>query len=65
MKNPITITWNKVFEIYKKNYEVDDEEDEFITCEECGEPIYKDDYSTIEFDTESQELICPICGFRF
>ncbi len=34
-------------------------EEEFYICPECGEPVYKCDWT----EHELAEAICPICGF--
>ncbi len=31
----------------------------FYLCPECGEPVYKCDWS----EEDLKEMICPICGF--
>ena len=37
-----------------------DYENEFYVCPECGEPIYKIDWTPRELD----ECICPICEWE-
>lgn len=34
-------------------------DEEFYSCPECDEPIYKSDWS----EAELKKYICPICGF--
>lgn len=39
-----------------------DEEEGFVICPECGEPIYYCDYSSIwNYTNENDLYICPIC----
>lgn len=35
-----------------------DWDEEFFTCPECGEPIYRSDWSE-----HGQWEICPVCGY--
>ena len=38
-----------------------DYEEGFFVCPECGEPIYKCDWSESELQNENGEYICPVC----
>lgn len=42
-----------------------DPEEEFVQCSECDEPLYKNDYPSIEYIKKDDELrfLCPICGY--
>ena len=56
----------RIAKIYDTQYECsdmcDDDEDNFIVCIECGEPIYLDDYPTLDGATDKSYCYCPICG---
>lgn len=56
-------TWEEVAKILVEVYgSYLDEEEPFVVCPECEEPIYECDYdgSDGEFD---DGVLCPICGF--
>lgn len=38
-----------------------DYEEGFFVCPECGEPIYRCDWSESELQNENGEYICPVC----
>ena len=42
----------------------DGEEDDFIVCPECEEPIYLDDYPEFDGAADKSFCICPICEQR-
>ena len=52
-------TWELAAEYAEEVYGIQvDEEEEFFICPDCGEPIYKCDW------TDSDFMICPICDFN-
>ena len=55
----------RIAKIYDTQYECsdmcDDDEDNFIVCIECGEPIYLDDYPEFDGAADKSFCICPIC----
>lgn len=41
-----------------------EEEDEFFTCPECGEPLYAVDYDYPEvWEGAAPWTYCPVCGY--
>lgn len=58
----------RIAKIYGTQYECsdmcDDDEDNFIVCGECGEPIYLDDYPEFDGAADKSFCICPICEQR-
>lgn len=53
----------RIAKIYNTHWECTDfgEDDDFIVCGECGEPIYLDDYPTLDGATDKSYCYCPIC----
>lgn len=54
--------WYDIARKYEEDYgsQVDYEEG-FFLCSECGEPIYRCDWSESELQNENGEYICSIC----
>lgn len=48
------------------NTEGEDEEDDFFTCPECGEPLYAVDYDSPSVWNDAEGgpwSYCPVCGY--
>lgn len=43
---------------------IEDGEDSYFVCPECGEPIYKADWDDEDFILDNM-VGCPICDFDF
>lgn len=58
----------RIAKIYDTQYECsdmcDDDEDNFILCPECQDPIYLDDYPEFDGAADKSFCICPICEQR-
>ena len=57
----------RIAKIYATQWECsmyDGEEDDFIVCPECEEPIYLDDYPEFDGAADKSFCICPICEQR-
>ena len=58
----------RIAKIYDTQYECsdmcDDDEDNFILCPECRDPIYLDDYPEFDGAADKSFCICPICEQR-
>ena len=55
----------RIAKIYDTQYECsdmcDDDEDNFILCPECQDPIYLEDYPEFDGAADKSFCICPIC----
>ena len=58
----------RIAKIYDTQYECsdmcDDDEDNFILCPECQDPIYLDDYPEFDGAADKSFCMCPICEQR-
>lgn len=56
----------RIAKIYGTQWECTDfgEDDDFIVCGECGEPIYLDDYPEFDGAADKSFCMCPICEQR-
>lgn len=58
----------RIAKIYGTQYECsamyDDDEDDFIVCPECEDPVYLDDYPEFDGAADKSFCMCPICEQR-
>lgn len=59
------MTWREFANMITDEYDTiayinSDEDDNYVQCPECGDPIYECDYPEIEAD-KSGNPICPVC----